>query len=254
MTEFSPSSDFERFLEDNYRLFAIMGIFGAISIYLNRLLESVSRTPQLTISQTETIIKLGIVSSLILFVIVSLILAKNYFLIIYRHFPTDVHFINYLEYVTSPKLTIYIALFLPFFLLELAILSISLNFTNAIIIIVNILSLLVGAGCCLLYYEIIDRIVSKSSLDLKTNKRSAVLLVSIYVSSQVPIGIALVLADIRLTYSNLIAGISIEFLPIKLSATSWIFISICLLTTICVFSLASLSDQNSLAIDTSERD
>lgn len=52
------------FLKDNHQLFTIMGIFGAISIYLN------------TLSQGSDIqsLRVGIVSSFVLFIVVSLVI------------------------------------------------------------------------------------------------------------------------------------------------------------------------------------
>lgn len=60
--------DIEKFLENNYKLFAALGIFGALSIYLNSILN-----------EPIEIFELGIVSSLIIFIIISMkILTKAF--------------------------------------------------------------------------------------------------------------------------------------------------------------------------------
>ena len=63
-------ADFQikEFLDENSHLFTIMGIFGALSVYLNTLnLESIPTT-------ASTMLQVGIVSSLSLFVLVSVII------------------------------------------------------------------------------------------------------------------------------------------------------------------------------------
>ena len=56
----------EAFLEENYKLITIMGIFGAISIYLNSLNQNNDR-PEFTL-------QIGIVSSLLLLSLISIII------------------------------------------------------------------------------------------------------------------------------------------------------------------------------------
>lgn len=64
-------SDFqiEVFLEDNYRLFAIMGIFGALSIYLD----------ELYIDYNIPILQLGIMACFTLFILTSLVIFERSF-------------------------------------------------------------------------------------------------------------------------------------------------------------------------------
>ncbi|MHC1582222.1 MAG: hypothetical protein ACXQT5_04395 [Candidatus Syntropharchaeia archaeon] len=58
------------FLKDNYHLFVIIGVFGALSIYLNTM--DLKNTPTVSI-----MLQIGIVSSLFLFVLVSGIIFFN---------------------------------------------------------------------------------------------------------------------------------------------------------------------------------
>lgn len=62
------------FLDENSDLFVIMGVFGALSIYLNTILTSID--PQSS-SAVNAMLQIGIVSSLFLFILVSLIIFYN---------------------------------------------------------------------------------------------------------------------------------------------------------------------------------
>lgn len=59
------------FLKEYYHLFAVMGVFGALSIYLNTM--SLKEIP----ATVNVMLHVGIVSSLVLFVLVSLIILFN---------------------------------------------------------------------------------------------------------------------------------------------------------------------------------
>jgi hypothetical protein len=61
----------DAFLKENYRLFAIIGVFGALSIYLTKL-SADSNT--LSGDGDTFIVQIGIVSSFILFILVSLVI------------------------------------------------------------------------------------------------------------------------------------------------------------------------------------
>ena len=61
----------DAFLKENYRLFAIIGVFGALSIYLTKL-SADSNT--LSADGDAFIIQIGIASSFILFILVSLVI------------------------------------------------------------------------------------------------------------------------------------------------------------------------------------
>jgi hypothetical protein len=62
------------FLDENSNLFVIMGVFGALSIYLNNILATIE--PQSS-SPVNAMLQIGIVSSLFLFILVSLIIVYN---------------------------------------------------------------------------------------------------------------------------------------------------------------------------------
>jgi hypothetical protein len=69
------------FLEENYPLLGVLGIFGAISIYLNQISNSVSgnttANTTVTTSESITLINIGVLSSLFLFVLVGFIVNKK---------------------------------------------------------------------------------------------------------------------------------------------------------------------------------
>ena len=62
------SCQVEKILDENYKLFAIMGVFGALSVYLATLFKDV-----------DTSLQIGIVASFGLFIIVSALICRNAF-------------------------------------------------------------------------------------------------------------------------------------------------------------------------------
>jgi len=65
--------DIEIFFEDNYYLFTVMGIFGALATYLSTL---ITKAPPET---TRQVLQIGIVSSILLFLLVSVVIFYNAF-------------------------------------------------------------------------------------------------------------------------------------------------------------------------------
>lgn len=131
----------EKFLEYNHKLFTALGLFGALSIYLN----SISNEP-------SEILKLGIVSSLILFIIVSIkILTKAF------------EFHNYSTIFSSSKGNLKRIVFIvPFFSLSISILChVLINLKGSLIVLSQIIVFIFWVIILLYFLNIIEKIYLK---------------------------------------------------------------------------------------------
>ncbi len=121
------------FLKENYHLFVIIGVFGALSIYLNTM--GIKTTP--TVS---TMLQIGIVSSLFLFVLVSGIIFFN---ALKSHGDGPIP-LSFFIPPTIGKL-VRILFIIPFFLLVLAISYFVVNtFPEASNVVLGVILLFIG--------------------------------------------------------------------------------------------------------------
>lgn len=116
----------EEFIKNNHTAITVMGVFGAIAIYLTQIS-----------APTSIFINLGIVSSLFLFVITAILVNKNAF----HQLTIGVggELIDLLETIIYPKSLAIIIFILPFNLLTIAVISISINFSQTAPIIVSLI-------------------------------------------------------------------------------------------------------------------
>jgi hypothetical protein len=120
---------FDSFFEDNYYLFSILGVFGAIAIYLSTLSSD-------TDDSNQIIINFGIISSLLLFIIVGTIMDLK----MLSEFDLRIRDIILLYPSDVP----YMILFVPFNALLLSVLLITLYFPRATASIIGFFSFIFG--------------------------------------------------------------------------------------------------------------
>lgn len=108
----------ESFVEENYSLIAVMGIFGAISIYLNRISDNVS--------EGKIILNAGIFSSLFLFCLVAVLINKQLFAEVRQMVDKPSDLFNLIE-LEGVLITLFV---IPFNILIVSIIITSLNYDD----------------------------------------------------------------------------------------------------------------------------
>lgn len=126
----TPTFDMDMFLRNNYKLFAIMGIFGAVSIYLTTISLNLS-------SVNRNIVNIGVVSSLLIFLLIAINILEN----LYNEADfSKLHFVHEVEH-QQIKLT----LFSTSLVLLVTIISyITLSLPRALTLFVSVLTAVAG--------------------------------------------------------------------------------------------------------------
>jgi len=133
--------DIEKFLKNNHKLFTALGLFGALSIYLN----SISNEP-------SEIFKLGIVSSLIIFIVISIKIFSKAF---------EFHSYNTILSLSIGNLK-RIVFIIPFFCMSISILyHILINLNNPLIVLLQIFVFIFGVIILKWFNDVNEKIYLK---------------------------------------------------------------------------------------------
>lgn len=139
-----PEVSLDQFLADSYRLFTIMSVFGAVAVYLTSIADTLSDGPG------PTVVNIGIVSSLLLFALVSYVINQRF-----AATYLDLRFVL-LSPALWPKVVGFI--FIVFFdLLTLCVVSIVIYYSDGLSVMIGILTFVFAAVITykLFYYGVV---------------------------------------------------------------------------------------------------
>lgn len=132
----SPALDLATFIEGNYRLFAVMGVFGSVAVYLSTI--SIDE-----VGVSKLVLNIGILASLANLVVVSGILNSRAY-----HSITDAEF-NVLQILFNPPNFSFTLFLLSFDVLAVTVIASAIRFSDASYIATKALAFFVGIWICM---------------------------------------------------------------------------------------------------------